>query len=62
MPACCAAQFDEVKGQQDTLLANYRLAVITAFSDVDRALTGLKRLRGGKRNSRASRCKRRVSR
>ncbi len=36
-------QFDEVKGQQDTLLANYRLAVITAFSDVDRALTGLKR-------------------
>ena len=35
-------QFDETKGQQDILLANYRLAVITAFSDVDRALTGLK--------------------
>ena len=36
-------QFDESKGQQDVLLANYRLAVITAFSDVDRALVGLKR-------------------
>ena len=36
-------QFDEVKGQQDVLLANYRLAVITAFGDVDRALVGLKR-------------------
>ncbi len=36
-------QFDEIKGQQDILLANYRLAVITAFSDVDRALVGLKR-------------------
>ncbi len=36
-------QFDETKGQQDILLANYRLAVITAFSDVDKALVGLKR-------------------
>ena len=36
-------QFDETKGQQDVLLANYRLAVITAFSDVDRALVGLRR-------------------
>ncbi len=36
-------QFDESKGQQDVLLADYRLAVITAFSDVDKALVGLKR-------------------
>ena len=36
-------QFDETKGQQDVLLANYRLAVITAFSDVDRALVGLQK-------------------
>ena len=35
-------QFDQVKGQQDTDLANYRKAVITAFSDVDKALTALK--------------------
>ena len=35
--------FDQVKGQQDQLLANYRLAVITAFSDVDRALVGLQK-------------------
>ena len=36
------AEFDLVKGQQDTDLANYRKAVITAFSDVDKALTALK--------------------
>ena len=35
-------EFDLVKGQQDTNLANYRKAVITAFADVDRALTALK--------------------
>ncbi len=35
-------EFDLVKGQQDTDLANYRKAVITAFSDVDKALTALK--------------------
>lgn len=35
-------QFDQVKGRQDELLADYRKAVITAFSDVDKALTALK--------------------
>jgi NodT family efflux transporter outer membrane factor (OMF) lipoprotein len=35
-------EFDLVKGEQDTYLANYRKAVITAFSDVDKALTALK--------------------
>ena len=35
-------QFDQQKGLQDQLLANYKLAVVTAFSDVDRALTALK--------------------
>ena len=34
-------QFDQQKGVQDQLLANYKLAVVTAFSDVDRALTAL---------------------
>ena len=31
-----------MKGRQDELLADYKLAVVTAFSDVDRALTALK--------------------
>lgn len=35
-------EFDQVKGRQDELLADYKLAVVTAFSDVDRALTALK--------------------
>ena len=35
-------QFDQEKGRQDELLADYKLAVVTAFSDVDRALTALK--------------------
>lgn len=35
-------QFDQVKGQQDQFLAQYRKAVITAFSDVDKALSALK--------------------
>ena len=36
------AQFDQQKGRQDELVADYKLAVITAFSDVDRALAALK--------------------
>ena len=35
-------QYDQNKGLQDQLLANYKLAVVTAFSDVDRALVALK--------------------
>ncbi len=35
-------EFDQTKGRQDELLADYKLAVITAFSDVDRALVALK--------------------
>ena len=35
-------QFDQVKGEQDQLLAEYRKAVITAFADVDKALAALK--------------------
>lgn len=35
-------QYDQNKGRQDELLADYKLAVVTAFSDVDRALAGLK--------------------
>jgi multidrug efflux system outer membrane protein len=35
-------QFDQVKGRQDELLADYKKAVITAFSDVDKALAALK--------------------
>ena len=37
------AQFDQEKGRQDELVADYKLAVVTAFSDVDRALTALRR-------------------
>ena len=36
------AQFDQQKGRQDELVADYKLSVVTAFSDVDRALAGLK--------------------
>ena len=36
------AQFAQQKGRQDELIADYKLAVVTAFSDVDRALTALK--------------------
>ncbi len=35
-------EYDQNKGLQDQLLANYKLAVVTAFSDVDRALVALK--------------------
>ncbi len=35
-------QYDENKGLQDQLLANYKLAVVTAFSNVDQALVALK--------------------
>ena len=35
-------QFDQQKGRQDELLADYRKAVITAFSDTERALIALK--------------------
>ena len=35
-------QFDQQKGLQDQLVAQYRKAVITAFSDVDKALAALK--------------------
>ena len=35
-------EYDQDKGMQDQLLANYKLAVVTAFSDVDRALVALK--------------------
>ena len=35
-------QFDQVKGRQDELLADYKKAVLTAFSDVDKALAALK--------------------
>ena len=35
-------QFDQVKGRQDELLANYKKTVVTAFSDVDKALVALK--------------------
>ncbi len=35
-------QYDQQKGVQDQLLAQYRKAVITAFSDVDKALAALK--------------------
>lgn len=35
-------QFDQQKGTQDQLVAEYRKSVITAFSDVDKALSGLK--------------------
>lgn len=37
-------QFDQVKGRQDELLADYKKAVVTAFSDVDKALTALRLL------------------
>ena len=37
-------QFDQVKGRQDELLANYKKTVVTAFSDVDRALAALRLL------------------
>ena len=37
-------QFDQVKGRQDELLADYKKAVVTAFADVDRALTALRHL------------------
>jgi NodT family efflux transporter outer membrane factor (OMF) lipoprotein len=37
-------QFDQVKGRQDELLADYKKAVITAFSDVDKALAALRLL------------------
>lgn len=35
-------QFDQVKGRQDELLADYKKAVLTAFSDVDKALAALR--------------------
>ncbi len=35
-------EFDQQKGIQDQLVAQYRKAVITAFSDVDKALAALK--------------------
>ena len=35
-------QYDQQKGLQDQLLANYKLAVVTAFSSVDQALVALK--------------------
>lgn len=35
-------EFDQQKGRQDELLADYRKAVITAFSDVDKALSAVK--------------------
>ena len=35
-------QFDQQKGVQDQLVAQYRKAVITAFSDVEKALSALK--------------------
>lgn len=35
-------EFDQVKGRQDELLADYKKAVVTAFSDVDKALAALK--------------------
>ena len=35
-------QYDQDKGLQDQLLANYKLAVVTAFSSVDQALVALK--------------------
>ena len=37
-------QFDQVKGRQDELLADYKKAVVTAFSDVDKALAALRLL------------------
>ncbi len=37
-------QFDQVKGRQDELLALYKKTVVTAFSDVDKALAGLRLL------------------
>ncbi|WP_158811054.1 efflux transporter outer membrane subunit [Beijerinckia sp. L45] len=37
-------QFDQVKGRQDELLADYKKTVVTAFSDVDKALTALRLL------------------
>jgi multidrug efflux system outer membrane protein len=37
-------QFDQVKGRQDELLADYKKAVITAFSDVEKALAALRLL------------------
>ena len=35
-------QFDQQKGVQDQLVAQYKKAVVTAFSDVDKALSALK--------------------
>ena len=35
-------QFDQIKGRQHELLADYKKAVLTAFSDVDKALIALK--------------------
>ena len=35
-------EFDQVKGRQHELLADYKKAVLTAFSDVDKALIALK--------------------
>ncbi len=37
-------EFDQVKGRQDELLADYKKAVVTAFSDVDKALAALRLL------------------
>ena len=38
------ANFDQTKGTQDELLADYRKAVITAFSDVEKALVAMRDL------------------
>ena len=35
-------EFDQIKGRQHELLADYKKAVLTAFSDVDKALIALK--------------------
>ena len=37
-------QFDQVKGRQDELLADYKKTVVTAFSDVDKALAAVRLL------------------
>jgi outer membrane protein TolC len=38
------ATFDQDKGKQDELLANYRKAVISAFADVEKALVAVQQL------------------
>ena len=38
------SSFDQTKGRQDELIANYKKSVISAFSDVDKALASLRYL------------------